>query len=160
MADNAEPAEPVADGEDEAGDEDEVQVEVEPVATGPSRPALLRFTGMSAPAVTEDAYSLRLVSSRKLYDQGTFVQHAEHLAPLAATAELFVHPADLERLGLPAGGAVRLHAAATSLTTEARPDAGLPRGSVFLGFNLRGEQAADLIDATAPVTDVRIESPS
>ena len=33
-----------------------------------------------------------------------------------------------------------------------------PRGSASLIFNLAGEGAADLIDATAAVTDVRLET--
>ena len=37
-------------------------------------------------------------------------------------------------------------------------DSGVPRGSASVTFNLPGEGAADLIDATSPVTDVRLET--
>jgi hypothetical protein len=35
---------------------------------------------------------------------------------------------------------------------------GVPRGSASITFNQPGEGAADRIDATAPVTDVRVET--
>ena len=50
------------------------------------------------------------------------------------------------------------HGATIGSHVSERSPLGLPRGSVYLGFNLQGEQAAELIDATAPVTDVRIET--
>ena len=62
-----------------AGDTREAEegAQAEPLSTL-SRPALLQFTGGgSPPAVSEDAYSLRLVSNRKLYDLGTLVQHTD-----------------------------------------------------------------------------------
>ena len=127
-----------------------------------TRPPLLVFdaASVSAPTVQEDAYSLRLVSSRKLYDLGTFVQKSSHLAPLAATSTLLMHPSDLERLGLAAGGSVRVHGIGGNFTIDSKPDNGVPRGSVFLGFNVNGEQAADLIDVSNPITDVRVETVS
>ncbi len=45
-----------------------------------------------------------------------------------------------------------------SMVLEVLADTGVPRGSASLIFNLPGEGAADLIDATSPVTDVRLES--
>ena len=47
----------------------------------------------------------------------------------------------------------------TTLLVDAVPDAGVSRGTVTLGFNRPGTRAADLIDATEPVTDVRVETP-
>ena len=67
-----------------------------------TRPSMLRFAGgVAVPDIAEDAYSLRLVSSRKLYDLGTLVQHSPHLAPLAADIHLYmrrVRGLSLERL--------------------------------------------------------------
>jgi hypothetical protein len=34
----------------------------------------------------------------------------------------------------------------------------MPEGVAFLSFNQRGEGAGDLIDASQPVTDIRIET--
>ena len=66
-------------------------------------PATIRFERgerYEAPAV--DAYSLRLVTSRKLYDNGTLVQHSPSLASLAAgqrTASQPVRPRPPRRDG-------------------------------------------------------------
>jgi anaerobic selenocysteine-containing dehydrogenase len=142
----------------EGGAEDDAEAgSVDPAIT---RPAMMRFEAgaIRGTPPKEDAYSLRLVSGRRLYDNGTLIQHSPHLAPLAKSAPLLVNPSDLDRLGLPDGGRLRLHGAGGTLTVDSRPDAGVPKGSVYLAFNLPGEQAAELIDATSPVTDVRLET--
>jgi anaerobic selenocysteine-containing dehydrogenase len=105
-----------------------------------------------------DAYSLRLVSGRRLYDNGVTVQHSAHLATLAAVPRLRANPYDLDRLGVGTGDRVRVTSSRTSLTLEVAADTGVPRGSVALPFNLPGEGAADLIDGTQPVTDLRVET--
>jgi anaerobic selenocysteine-containing dehydrogenase len=127
---------------------------------GLDRPATLRLRPGAAPGGPPkiDGYSLRLVSGRKLYDNGTFVQHSPSLAPLASGAPLRVNPADLERLGLTSGARVRVTSSRTSLVLVAEADAGVPRSTAVLAFNQPGSGAADLIDATGAVTDVRIET--
>jgi NADH-quinone oxidoreductase subunit G len=105
-----------------------------------------------------DAYSLRLVVHRRLYDQGTMLEHAESLAPLAPGAVLRLHPADHARLGVEPGAGVRVSSSRGTLTVPALPDVGVPKGTAVLPFNQPGASAADLIDATAPVTDVRVEA--
>ena len=128
---------------------------------GPTdRPELLRWagTGASADPPTIDAYSLRLVASRRLYDGGTLVQHAPSLAPLGASSPLRVNPGDLERLGVTSGGQVRVTSSRTSLTMGVVADKAVPRGSALLAFNQPGDGAADLIDSTSPITDVRVET--
>ena len=65
-----------------------------------------------------------------------------------------------DRLGLGAGDRVRATSSRISLTLEVAPDTGVPRGSVALPFNLPGEGAADFVDATQPVTDLRVETTS
>ena len=104
-----------------------------------------------------DAYSLRLVTTRKLYDRGTLVQHSRSLAGLAGTTALRVHPSDFDRLGIEAGTSVRAETARGSHTVEvaARPRGAA--GTVVVGFNLGGIAATELIDATAPVNDLRLE---
>jgi NADH-quinone oxidoreductase subunit G len=132
----------------------------ESVATRPTRPAVLRstptVTRRAVPAV--DGYSLRLVASHKLYDDGTLVQHSPSLAPLAPGSIVRVNPADLERLGVTAGDSVRLTSSRTALTLTTQADLGVPRGVAHLAFDQPGPGAADLIDAAAPVTDVRLET--
>jgi len=105
-----------------------------------------------------DAYSLRLVSGHALYDEGTWVQHAPALAGLVREQVLRVNSFELDRLGVPSGGRVRVSSARGTLVLEVAADDGVPRGSAFLAFNVASPGAADLIDATAPVTEVRMES--
>ena len=125
-------------------------------------PPLLTFglatggTDASPPPV--DAYALRLVAGRRLYDNGVMVQHSAHLAELAPTPRLRANPYDLDRLGVGTGDRVRVTSSRTSLTLEVAADAGVPRGSVALPFNLPGDGAADLIDGAQPVTDLRVET--
>ncbi|HUR50166.1 MAG TPA: NADH-quinone oxidoreductase subunit NuoG [Acidimicrobiales bacterium] len=117
---------------------------------------------VQSPTAPDDAYSLRLVVTRKLYDRGTTVRHSSSLAPLTPTAQLRVHPADLERAGIAGGGLGRLRSARTTFQVETVSDPGLARGSAHLYFNIAdaGEDAADLIDAETPVVEVRLESNS
>jgi NADH-quinone oxidoreductase subunit G len=106
-----------------------------------------------------DAYSFRLVAGRSLYDLATSVRHSPHLAPLAAPeATVRLNPSELERLGVPVGAPVRLSSARGSITLAAVAEPGLPRGSASVVFNLAGPGAADLIDAGAAVTEVRVET--
>ncbi len=134
-------------------------------ATPPApRPALLTFSG-EAPAVPLpplDAYSLRLVSRRTLYGNGTLVQHAPALAALAKAPCARANPSDLDRLGMGKGGQVRIRSNRANFLVDAEPDPGVPRGSLSLAFNSvdpAGAGAGALIDADAVVTDVRVETP-
>ncbi|MHB8681529.1 MAG: NADH-quinone oxidoreductase subunit NuoG [Acidimicrobiales bacterium] len=118
---------------------------------------------VSAPAAPAlDAYSLRLVTSRRLYDDGALVEASSSLSALAGAAAARVHPAELERLGVASGGRVKLRSARGSLVLEAFAEPGLPRGVVSVPFNLdagQGTGVSALIEAGAAVTDVRLETP-
>jgi anaerobic selenocysteine-containing dehydrogenase len=98
------------------------------------------------------------VSGRTLWDAGVAVTRSPSLAHLAAPFRVRVNPTDLERLGAQSGQQVRLHALHKSCLLEAIADAGVPTGSASVPFNTPDGGAADLIDASAPVTDVRLES--
>jgi NADH-quinone oxidoreductase subunit G len=106
-----------------------------------------------------DAYSLRLVVRRKLYDRGTLVQHSPSLAGLAERATLRLHPQDFDRLGIVHGDDVRVTSSRGHVTVAARPDPAVPRGVAVLDANKAGGRANVLIDANTPVTDVRVERP-
>ncbi|HET6665331.1 MAG TPA: NADH-quinone oxidoreductase subunit NuoG, partial [Acidimicrobiales bacterium] len=82
-----------------------------------------------------DAYSLRLVVSRKLYDRGTLVQQSPSLADLAERATLRLHPQDFDRLGIVSGDDVRVTSSRGHVTVSTRPDAAVPRGVAVLDAN-------------------------
>ncbi|MGQ0805203.1 MAG: NADH-quinone oxidoreductase subunit NuoG [Actinomycetota bacterium] len=109
-------------------------------------------------AVKRDAYALRLVVGRSLYDAGRVTSESPSLAPLAPGQMLLVHPKDFDRVGVAPGGRVRVTSARGSVQLPLHPDRSTPEGVAFLSFNQPGEGAADLIDVSAPVTDIRIET--
>jgi NADH-quinone oxidoreductase subunit G len=105
-----------------------------------------------------DAYALRLVSGRLLYDQGAVVQRSPSMAGLAPGHRARVNPYDLERLGVATGGQVRVRNDRHTLVLTVTADPGVPRGSISIAFNQGSEGAADLIDISRPVTDVKVET--
>jgi anaerobic selenocysteine-containing dehydrogenase len=125
-----------------------------------TRPDRMRFTApaTAAPVPPLDAYSLRLIASHQLWDAGVVVQHSSHLAGLGSPPRVRANPADLERLGHASGSRIKIVSPRGSLVLPVDADAAIPRGSAALGFNLTGESAGDLIDATAAVTNVRLDS--
>jgi NADH-quinone oxidoreductase subunit G len=111
-------------------------------------------TVAEAPAV--DAYSLRLVASRKLYDLGTDVQHAPGLAGLVTDTTLRLHPHDFDRLGVDPGAVVTVTASTGSVSLPVVPDPGVGRGAAAVALHQPGPQVGALIDGTAAVTEVRV----
>jgi NADH-quinone oxidoreductase subunit G len=140
----------------------------------PAVPRVLSITdagageGPHVPPV--DSYSLRLVSTRRLYDAGSAVAGSPSLASLVPVAVARANPYDLDRLGVATGDPVRIRSARAALVLPAEADGGVPRGVVAVEFNLPAPDgsgdgdgtlqnaASALIDATAVVTDVRMES--
>ncbi len=106
-----------------------------------------------------DAYSLRLVVTRKLYDRGTLVRNSPSLAELGEPATLRLHPQDFGRLGVASGDDVRITSGRGHVTVPTLPDVGTPRGVALLHANKAGGRANVLVDANSPVTDVRVERP-
>jgi NADH-quinone oxidoreductase subunit G len=129
-----------------------------PTPPGPTPPAVLGFTAPSlaeVPAV--DAYSLRLVATRRLYDLGTDVQHAPGLSELSASDTILrLHPHDFDRLGVDPGAVVTVTAASGSVTLPVVPDRAVGRGAAAVVLHQPGTQMGALIDATATVTEIRV----
>jgi anaerobic selenocysteine-containing dehydrogenase len=85
------------------------------------------------------------------------------LTPLVPALVARANPYDLDRLGLVTGDQVRVRSPRGSLVLPAAADDQVPRGVLALAFNVpAGEGPANavaaLIDATAVVNDVRLES--
>jgi NADH-quinone oxidoreductase subunit G len=110
----------------------------------------------SAPA--RDAYALRLVVGRKLYDRGRVVAETPVFQPLAPEAALRINPHDLAALGVESGTIVKLTGARGSLQHPVVGDDGVPTGVAYLPFLADGTGPAELIDIDAPVTDLRVET--
>jgi len=105
-----------------------------------------------------DAYGLRLIAGRKLYDHGTLVQHASSLAHLAPGTVLRVNQYDFDRLGVSAGHEVRVKTSKGVLMAQITVDGGVPRGAAAVFVNQPGIAITSLIDATERVTDLRVDT--
>jgi NADH-quinone oxidoreductase subunit G len=132
----------------------------ETLAAGPEAPSLYRWsapaTEVTAPG--RDAYALRLVTGRTLYDGGITVAASSSLSILIPERVLLVHPQDRDRIGVEDGAEVRVTSSRGSVTLPLRADSSVMAGTAYLPFNLPGEGVGELVDATAPVTDLRVES--
>ena len=130
----------------------------DPIAIG--RPAMAGFSAPAFEAPAVDAYSLRLVTARRLYDQGTLVSQSPSLAGLAVGGVLLVNPVDLDRLGVAPGGSVKVSSPRGSITTAVEPYTSVPPGTVVLSWNQGDPSPNTLIDSAASVTEVRVETTS
>ncbi len=141
-----------------AGDAAPVDQDIEDRRAVGGGPALVQFvaTAPQAPPAL-DQYSLRLVATRKLYDQGTAVQQSPSLAGLTPGTKVRVNPYDFERLGVSDGSTVEVTSSRGSVRGDIVADASVPRGSTAVVFNQDTVDAATLIDAGVRVNDVRIE---
>jgi NADH-quinone oxidoreductase subunit G len=153
--------------DDAAAPDDEVidpaeaaAAEAQTAPEAPSIPAAVAFAASPYQAPALDAYSLRLVTRRKLYDQGTLVQAAPSLAGLAAGPSVAANPADLDRLGVADGDEVRMSSARGALVVQVAADAAVPPGVVAMALGQGDPDPTVLIDATALVTEVRVETVS
>ena len=113
--------------------------------------------GEEAGAGERISYDYRLVLTRKLYDRAVVTANSPSLAALAESATARVHPLDLDRLGVAAGTEVRVVGTRGAVVLPLAADEAVPRGSLHVPFNVPGSTITDLVDVTAPATDVRIE---
>jgi NADH-quinone oxidoreductase subunit G len=154
-----------AEGEaavDQAERDEETAALIEHVAEAPHErmPALHVWDTPPEPHATpaRDGYALRLVVGRTLYDAGRAATSSPAIAGLAPAPELLVSPTDLHRLGVETGTEVKATSARGSLRLVVCESAEVPQGVARLPFGADGTGAAELLDATAPVTDLRVET--
>ncbi len=122
----------------------------------PNSPAMPGTPDIAVPAL--DAYSLRLVAGRMLYDNGAAVSASPSLAHMPKPVVMRVNQRDLDRLGVSTGSQVRVSGAHASFVVTVESDSGVPAGSAWLPVNVAADDARALIDASGPVTDIRIEN--
>jgi len=106
-----------------------------------------------------DAYSLRLVASRRMYDDGVALRHSPASVGLARSIEVRLNPADFDKLGVEAGSVVKIESGQGHLLAPVAADAGVPTGTAAIPFSVPGWSANVLVDGSALVTDVRVERP-
>jgi NADH-quinone oxidoreductase subunit G len=106
-----------------------------------------------------DAYALRLLAARTLYGSDRIVAESPALARLQGDgAGLLVNPRDRERIGVDEGTRVRVTSSRGSLDLPLYDDRRTLVGTAFIAVNRAGSGAADLIDVTGAVTELRIET--
>ena len=107
-----------------------------------------------------DSYGFRLVATRKLYDQGTLVQSAPALAPLAPGSTVSLNPWEFDRLGVAVGGRATVRTAKASVIVKVYSDPGVPRGVAAMIVNQAEGRVSDLVSTDDLVAEVRIETAS
>jgi len=111
--------------------------------------------GASSPV--NDRYSLRLLTTRRMYDDGTALRHSPASSGHASSLELRLNPVDFDKIGVQEGTVVRVESAKGHLDMPVQIDAGVPVGSAAVPWRTLGADCRPLIDASAVVTDVRVE---
>jgi len=145
----------------EAAAGSEGAAEEPPVPDAADRPPMLTFAPSPSPRAevpAVDAYSLRLVATRSLYDRATSLEKCPSLAELAPGGALRLNPYDFDRLGA-ADNRVKVSSARVSRTVSAVVDPSVPRGCAAMRINQGEADPYDFVDASAPVTDIRVETP-
>ncbi|MCW5614084.1 MAG: formate dehydrogenase subunit alpha [Rhodocyclaceae bacterium] len=121
-----------------------------PTASGRAR--FVAVAPLPAAELPDADYPLVLSTGRVLehWHTGSMTRRAEVLDALEPTPWCSVHPDELAALGLPSGARVRLETRRGAIVIEARADAAMQRGSVFMPF-CYVEAAANLL--TQPALD-------
>ncbi|NLA35441.1 MAG: molybdopterin-dependent oxidoreductase, partial [Actinobacteria bacterium] len=122
-------------------------------------PEALVFVAPEATSVPPlDAYSLRVISTRRMYDNGTMLAHARSSANLAEAAVMRLHPQDIATIGLAEGGRVKITSNSRSLVLDAVADPTVARGTATLADGAPNVSVHELIEANAPITEIRLEA--
>lgn len=149
------------DGDAPSGEVELIELIPDDSDVAGSMPPFVQF--VSAPSITVpplDSYGFRLVATRKLYDQGTLVQSAPALAPLAPGSTVSLNPWEFDRLGVAAGGRAVVRTARASVNVTVHADPGVPRGVAAMVVNQADGRVSDLVSADDLVAEVRIETAS
>ena len=126
------------------------------LAVRPSRST----TSPDVPAVPlADSYSLRVIATRRLYDNGAAVVASPALAALIAPFTVRANGYDLDRIGVTTGDVVRVVTPRGSFESTVTVDRSVTRGTVEIPSHAgNADAASQLFDADAVVTELRLES--
>ncbi len=113
------------------------------------------FTPVDTPR--NDAYSLRLIVTRVMYDRGSIVSRCPSGATNPSSPAVRVNPYEFEQLGAVDGERFTLTSTAGKMSAPLMGDVSVPRGAVAVVFAQPELDVRSLIDHTAAVVDVRIE---
>ena len=145
--------------EDEESAEEAVEAAAEDLATRPDLHVWDRSISPPVPTPA-DAYSLRLVAARTLYDAGRLVSSSPSLAELATGSALVVHPSDLSRIGVSAeGDDVLVTTPRGTVRLPVLADSATAPGTAFMPFAQGGDVGPnDIVDIASAVTELRVET--
>ncbi len=139
-----------------------VEENAEPRPPSVAAPKPLRVRAVDGVVPQPDSYSLRLITGRVLYDQGSIVQASSSLAKLARPASVRLHSGEIERHAMHPGDVIRVVSQTGELALTIEVDDHLPRGVAFVPWNLADRGANTLINvgelAADGITKVRLES--
>ena len=117
-------------------------------------------SGVEPTASEKSSYGFRLIVGRKMYDNAVGTATSPSLVNLAPGAAAFIHPLDLDRIGVHEGTSVRIGNDASTVVLPVHASDGVERGTVFVPFNQPGIDIRELIRHGQNVVDVRIETMS
>jgi NADH-quinone oxidoreductase subunit G len=107
-----------------------------------------------------DAYALRVVLSRRLYDRGVAMQGSPALHGLIPTTTLHLNHFDLDRLGVESGDVVKVNGPKGTLELPVVLNEGVARGTTEIIFGTLDESGEnvvkELIDGSSVITQVRL----
>jgi NADH-quinone oxidoreductase subunit G len=109
------------------------------------------------PLPQSNAYSLRLVVDRSLYDEGTILAHSPSSAQVVAPPVLRLHPSDVAALGVDDGATLRVTSPQGELTGPLRSDPGVRRGTVAVRHRRSGIDPGTVCAHGDVVCEVRVE---
>ena len=128
------------------GDPGEEVIFTERFPTADGRARIVPADFIPADELPDEGYPFVLITGRVLehWHTGAMTRRAGVLDAIEPVPTVSVHPADLEELGVEAGGAIGLRTRRGELVAIARRDSGMARGSVFMPFAYV-EAAANLL---------------
>jgi len=129
-----------------------------------TRPATLEDIGTAGQfeVPLADAYSLRLVVSRRLYDRGIAMQGSPALKNLILPTTLSLNHVDLDRLGVDIGTVVSVTGATGTVRLAVQLNENVVRGTAEVAFgtlSVTDEDAvAALVDPKSVISQIRVET--